>query len=167
VVTPIATETTRSSPGPLTLERLRVGAALARSSGLPLAVTGGEASGGGEAIGTVMAESLVHDFGLSPRWVETHSVDTWENARDSAALLTPAGIHQVLVVTHAWHMRRSLLAFRHSGLVAQPAPLWIDGQLGFFFGALVPHVSAWQRSYYALHEWIGIAWYTLRGLFET
>jgi hypothetical protein len=27
---------------------------------------------------------------------------------------------------------------------------------------LIPRVSAWMESYYALHEWIGIAWYALR-----
>jgi hypothetical protein len=26
----------------------------------------------------------------------------------------------------------------------------------------LPHVSAWQSGYYALHEWIGLLWYRLR-----
>ncbi|WP_419729334.1 YdcF family protein [Lichenicola sp.] len=157
-------------PGALTLERLREGAALARRTGLPIAVTGGPAWRGGPAIGAVMARSLQDDFGVVPRWVEGRSDDTWENARDSAAMLEPAGIHHVLVVTHAWHMRRSLLAFRHSGLVASPAPIW---RMGYpsrgpawgpyaILGAVLPQVDQWQRSYFALHEWIGIVWYRLR-----
>ena len=152
----------RPMPGPLTLERLRGGAALARASGLPLAVTGGPAWSGGPAIGSIMADSMARDFGLAPRWVETRSATTWENARDSAALLNPEGVHIVLVVTNAWHMRRSLLAFRHSGLVARPAPLWLDMKPRLRLDGLVPRASAWQASYYALHEWIGIAWYGLR-----
>ena len=148
-------------PGPLTLERLRAGAALARATGLPLAVTGGVAWAGGPSIGQIMADSLAHDFDQTARWVETGSADTWENARDSAALLAPDGIHNVLVVTHAWHMRRSLLAFRGSGLNARAAPLW-HGWITI--GSLMPTAGSWQQSYYALHEWIGIGWYSLRNL---
>lgn len=148
-------------PGALTLERLRAGAALARSSGLPIAVTGGPAWPGGPSIGTIMAESLVRDFGTQARWVETRSADTWENARDSAALLRAAGVHDVLVVTHAWHMRRSMIAFRDSGLVARPAPLMLEDR---WLSSPVPRASAWEQSYFALHEWIGIGWYLLRGL---
>ncbi len=159
-------------PGPLTLDRLRDGAALARRSGLPVAVTGGPAWRGGPPIGTVMADSLQRDFGVSARWVETRSTDTWDNARDSSALLAPSGIRTVLVVTQSWHMRRSLLAFRHSGLVAVPAAVWRTGYpstsggtgLVRLAGTLLPRVSAWQRSYFALHEWIGIGWYRLRDL---
>ena len=147
-------------PGPLTLERLRGGVALARSAGLPIAVTGGPAWAGGPAIGTVMADSLARDFGFPASWVETESTDTWENARDSAALLARSGIHDVLVVTHAWHMRRSMLAFRDSGLDARPAPLMLDKES---LSSLMPRARAWEESYYALHEWIGIVWYTMRG----
>ncbi len=160
-------------PGPLTLDRLRDGAALARRSGLPVAVTGGPAWRGGPPIGTVMADSLQRDFGVPARWVETRSTDTWDNARDSEVLLAPFGIRRVLVVTQAWHMRRSLLAFRHSGLLAIPAAVWRTGYpsaggggsgLVVLAGILLPRVSAWQRSYFALHEWIGIGWYRLRDL---
>ncbi len=157
-------------PGPLTLDRLRAGAALARRSNLPVAVTGGPAGRGGPASGTVMADSLRRDFGVPVRWVETRSTDTWDNARDSSALLAPFGIRRVLVVTQAWHMRRSLLAFRHSGLAAIPAAVRrlgypsTGGGIGLagLVGTLLPRVSAWQRSYFALHEWIGIVAYWLR-----
>ena len=113
-------------PGPLTLERLRAGVALSQATKLPIAVTGGPAWAGGPSIGSIMATSLDHDFGHPAQWVETRSIDTWENARDSAALLLPAGIHNVLIVTQAWHMPRSLLAFQGSGLNAQAAPVMLD-----------------------------------------
>ncbi len=151
----------RAMPGPLTLERLRAGVALARSTGLPLAVTGGPAWSGGPSIGGVMADSLARDFEYPAKWVETRAADTWENARDSAALLAPAGVHDVLLVTQAWHMRRSMLAFRDSGLHARPAPVMLDQET---LTTVVPRASAWEQSYYALHEWIGIAWYSLRGM---
>ena len=160
----------KAVPGPLTLERLREGAALARSSGLPLAVTGGPAWRGGPAIGAVMADSLRRDFAVSPRWIETRSADTWENARNSAALLALDGIHDVVVVSQAWHLRRALLAFRRSGLTAAPAAVWRTGYPGQgltpagLAGALLPRAGTWERSYLALHEWIGVVWYVLRDL---
>ena len=149
-------------PGSLTLERLREGAILARATQLPVAVTGGPTWQGGTPVGIVMARSLREDFGVNVRWVESRSLDTWENARDSAALLRPDGIHTVLVVTHVWHMRRSLLAFRQSGLVAVPAPVWRRGYPGSsLLAQLTPRATTWEDSYFALHEWIGLAWYAL------
>ncbi len=149
-------------PGSLTLERLREGAILARATRLPVAVTGGPAWQGGPPVGIVMARSLREDFGVEVRWVESRSLDTWENARDSADLLRPDGVRTVLVVTHAWHMRRSLLAFRQSGLVAIPSPVWRRGYpSSSLLAALTPRATTWQDSYFALHEWIGLGWYAL------
>ena len=63
-----------------------------------------------------MAQSLTDDFRTPPRWVEAKSADTWENARFSADILRAEGITSVYVVTHAWHMRRAVLAFQGTGL---------------------------------------------------
>lgn len=149
--------------GPLTLERLRAGAALARASGLPVLTTGGGEPGESQA--ELMARSLTEDFGVAVRWREKAAHTTWENARDSAAILKPAGIGTVLLVTHAWHMRRALLAFRAAGFDAIAAPLPLDAPPKLTLGGVMPRISAWQRSYYALHEWIGVAWYALRARF--
>ena len=74
------------------------------------------------------------------------------HAEDSAALLQPLGIHSVYVVTHAWHMPRAFLAFRHFGLHAVPAVVrWDDTTRG-----VLPTATAWLDSYFALHEWIGL-----------
>jgi uncharacterized SAM-binding protein YcdF (DUF218 family) len=149
--------------GVLSLQRLRAGAALQRATGLPVLITGGVLNGGREPVAVLMARSLRADFGVPARWVEPAARDTWENARLSAAMLRQAGIGTAYVVTHAWHMRRALIAFAGSGIVAVPAPLPLDppprGRLGDF----MPRVANWQRGYFALHEWIGCAWYAWRG----
>jgi uncharacterized SAM-binding protein YcdF (DUF218 family) len=116
----------------------------------------------GPPVAILMARSLSDDFGVATRWVEPASATTWENAAFSAAILRPAGIGSVIVVTHAWHMRRALIAFRAAGLVAVPAPLLAEHALHVGIGSFVPRIGAWQRSYYALHEWIGGAWYAFR-----
>ena len=148
--------------GRLTLERLRAGAALARRTRLPVLVTGGQTRRTEPAVGALMALSLPNDFGVPVRWSETHSRTTWENATDSAAILRSAGIHSVYVVTHAWHERRAMIAFRRAGLVATAAPVLLDAAPRLEPDNFIPRPSALQTSYYAMHEWIGCAWYALR-----
>jgi uncharacterized SAM-binding protein YcdF (DUF218 family) len=148
--------------GPLTLERLRAGAALARATHLPILVTGGVVGDPqGLPVAELMAQSLAADFAAPARFVEPHARDTWQNARLSAAMLRRAGIGSAYVVTHAWHMRRALIAFGATDLAVTPAPLPPD-RLRLRAGAFVPRVGAWRESYFALHEWIGCAWYALR-----
>ena len=148
----------RVAIGALTLERLRAGAALARATHLPLLVTGGIVDRDGPPVATLMAASLAADFGVPARWVEPRSRDTWENAHDSAAILRAAGIGSAYVVTHAWHMRRALIAFAATDLVVVPAPLPAT-RVVWRPGSFIPRAKAWRTSYYALHEWIGCAWY--------
>ena len=148
--------------GPLTLERLRAGAALHRRTGLPLLVTGGVVPPEGAAIGALMANSLRDDFRVPVEWTETVSRDTWENATLSAEMLKRRDIRSVYVVTHAWHMRRSILAFRRAGLIATAAPTSFDAFPAPLLIAHLPHLSSWQKTYFAFHEWIGLAWYALR-----
>ena len=147
--------------GPVTLERLRGAAALARRTGLPVLATGGEISVAGAPLAVLMARTLAADFAVDVRWVEPDANTTWENAVFTARILRSQGIGTVLLVTHAWHMRRALIAFRAAGLTALPAPLPPDPPPRLSLGSLVPRMSAWQRSYFALHEWIGCAWYDI------
>jgi uncharacterized SAM-binding protein YcdF (DUF218 family) len=148
--------------GHMTLEREAAGVGLARRTNLPILVTGGSAYPGDPSLGAMMADSLQQDFGIAPKWTETRSDDTWQNAQYSAVILRAAGIHSVYVVTHAWHERRSLIAFREAGLVATAAPVPPDAPPRLLFHNILPHVSGWQESYFALHEWLGILWYSLR-----
>ena len=148
--------------GPLTLERLREAAELARRTHLPVLVTGGTTQEGEPPVGMVMAESLEKDFQVPVRWVEPKSRDTWENARFSAAILRAQGIRSIYVVTHAWHMRRALIAFSHTGLTVTAAPTPLDHAVGPIASDFLPRAGSWETAYYALHEWIGCAWYSVR-----
>ena len=149
-------------PGFLTLDRLRTGAALYRRTGLPILVTGGTVQPDRPAIATVMADSLRNDFQVPVAWVEDASEDTWENATFSAAILKQHGIRSVYVVTQGWHMRRAVLAFRHTGLVVTAVPTSMETPFDPIAADFLPRASAWGWSYYALHEWIGCAWYAIR-----
>jgi uncharacterized SAM-binding protein YcdF (DUF218 family) len=151
-----------SLPGFLTLDRLREGAALYRKTRLPILVTGGTVQPDHPPVAVIMADSLRNDFQVPVTWVEASSIDTWQNAEFTAEMLKPRGIRSVYVVTQGWHMRRAMLAFHHAGLIATAAPTSIDAPFDSILWNLPPRASAWQSSYYALHEWIGLAWYAIR-----
>jgi uncharacterized SAM-binding protein YcdF (DUF218 family) len=149
-------------PGLLTEDRLRTGVALYRKTGLPILVTGGVVQPHHTAVAAVMADSLRDDFQVPVSWVEDSSDDTWENAEHSADILKKQGIRSVYVVTQGWHMRRAMLAFRHAGLIATAVPTSMEIPLDPIVWDFLPRASAWGWSYYALHEWIGCAWYAIR-----
>ena len=147
--------------GALTLQRLRAGALLHKRTGLPILVSGGVLRDGAPPIAHAMARVLATEFDAPPRWIEDRSATTWENAAFTAATLREDDIRTVFVVTHAWHMRRSLLAFRRTGLSAIAAPTHFTGPARPDFVAFVPSAHAWSQARFALHEWIGLAWYAL------
>ena len=149
------------SVGSLTLERLQTGAALYRATHLPVLVTGGKMNESSPSLAKLMTDSLAADFDVPIRWHEDRSRTTWENAEYSAAILKAAGIDSVFLVTHAWHMRRALIAFNHFGIIVKPEPVAPDLRPRFLSVDLVPSAKAWLNSYYVMHEWIGCAWYIL------
>jgi uncharacterized SAM-binding protein YcdF (DUF218 family) len=149
-------------PGLLTLDRLRTAAALHRSSGLPILVSGGDGQADLPPLAVMMRQSLEDDFRVPVKWTEDRSTDTWENARFSADILKKDGITSIYLVTHAWHMKRALLAFRGTGLVVTAAPTAIDPPLQYDLGDFLPRAGGWQTGYYAAHEWIGYLWYETR-----
>ena len=155
-----------SDIGMLSLERVRAGAALARRTGLPLLVSGGVTNDDTAEVCKVMADSLEQDFGQKVRWRECRSLDTWENAQMSAALLKPDGVTSIYLVTHAWHMRRSLLAFQPTGLAVTAAPTGMDPEPTLKFGGLVPSSLGMERTFWAAHEYVGWLDYKLRLLMQ-
>lgn len=149
----------------LTLERLAYGVWLHRRTGLPLAVTGGKVFGTEEvAEGRLMERALVEQFGVMPRWVEAHSRNTAENAANSARMLAADGVSSIVLVTQAFHMSRAVAAFENQGLQVLPAPTGFCGGTGSDIGLsdLVPDAAALRRSYLAMHELLGAAWYRWR-----
>jgi uncharacterized SAM-binding protein YcdF (DUF218 family) len=98
------------------LERLRYGIWLSRETGAPIAFSGGvghgAASGPPEA--EIAARIAASEFGRPLRWTEEQSRDTRENAMQSLAVLKPAGVTKIVLVTHKYHMRRALRSFREA-----------------------------------------------------
>lgn len=149
-------------PGALSMQRSRYGAALARRTGLPLLITGGVLRPDRRPVSHVLRDFVQDELSVAVRWTEDRSVDTRGNARFSAEILKDAGIERVAVVTHAWHMPRAKRAFERAGLTVLPAPtIASTGPSGLRDG-LIPSGRALRDSTWAIHEWIGRAWYWLR-----
>ena len=110
---PFAPEYGVSSLQATSLERLRYGVWLAGQTGAPLAFSGGvgHAQQGSTSEARVAAKIAAEEFGRPIRWIEDASRDTRENAAKTIALLKPAGIQHIVLVTHGYHMRRALRAF--------------------------------------------------------
>lgn len=148
--------------GSLTLERLQAGAELYRRTKLPVLVSGGTLRRTTVPLAVLMEQSLGRDFEVPVRWMEPDSLDTWENAERSTAILESQGIRSIYLVTHAWHMRRAIIAFTHFGMSVTAAPVRSDPMPALAAYELIPVTTAWLASYYGIHEWVGCAYYTLR-----
>lgn len=146
---------------PETLERLRYAAHLQRRTGKPILVAGGNPAGGASTEGEQMRQVL-RELGASVKWVEGKSANTFESARFSQAILRKAGIQSIYLVTHAWHMPRSQLAFERAGLSVVPAGVGYTTARGLGPLDFVPSTRALHLSYYFFHEVLGMVWYRLK-----
>lgn len=149
---------------PLAIERLRYGVWLSRQSGWPLAFSGGvgHAQAGGRSEAEIAAQIAARDFGRPLKWTESASRDTRGNAEASVALLRPVGVARIVVVTHGWHMRRSLRAFEHAvarsggGIELVAAPMGLSqGDLRPLLRWL-PSSAGFTATQQALREMLGL-----------
>lgn len=151
-------------PDNIALARMRYAAHLQHATGLPLLTSGGNAdfSRGVQPKALAMARALSEDFRTPVRWVEPASATTSDNAAFSAAILRPAGVQRILLVTDAMHMPRARLAFEQAGLqvVAAPTMFYAYGRVSPW--QFLPSASGLHLSYYASYEWLGLIWYRLR-----
>jgi uncharacterized SAM-binding protein YcdF (DUF218 family) len=100
------------------------------------------------------------------------SLNTHENAVNVKQILQERGMDQILLVTSAMHMPRSIAIFRKQGINAIPAPTDFlvserdsqnDDTPQDVILALLPDSGSLHRFTRALKEYIGIGFYWLRG----
>ena len=132
-----------------TLDRLLYGAFVARRTSLPILVTGTREEA------AAMTATLSRSLGVSARWIENQSGDTFENARFSARLLRPSDIHRIIVVTSSAHEWRAAHEFMAAGFEVIPAPVGGDAPRAHAVSAYLPGHEGLERSYSALYEILG------------
>lgn len=104
---------------------------------------------------------------------EPDSLNTYHNAVNVRKILLSHGINQVLLVTSAMHMPRSLQIFQRQGINVIPAPtdfLVSEGELQELGSTpkaailnLLPDTDNLHQFTTALKEYIGYLVYRLRG----
>ncbi len=134
---------------PLLLERLSYGAFIARKTGLPILVTGYQVEA------AAMRATLLRNFELDPRWVDSEAYDTFENARNSARLLEAGGVHRVILVTAASHLWRSVHEFTDAGMEVVPAPAGMLAARNPGIWRYIPSPDALHRGCIAINELLG------------
>jgi uncharacterized SAM-binding protein YcdF (DUF218 family) len=146
---------------------LRAAAAfrIARETGLPLLFSGGGRRRDEESEAEAARRFWI-GLGADPSRIriETESRDTDENAKFVAAMV---GRGPVVLVTSAYHMPRAVLAFRKAGIEVIPAPTdyrsdWKAPFHNVGFQGWLPNARNLETTAYAIHEWIGLLYYTVK-----
>lgn len=107
-------------------------------------------------------------------WPQGRSQNTYEDALYSAELLRENGIDEVILVTSAMHMPRSVALFENQDIVVIPAPVnftiteqnWANAfrpTAGELLIHLLPNTSALNLTTNVLKEYIGMWVYGLQG----
>lgn len=96
--------------------------------------------------------------------LERESRDTHDNAVYSAVLLKGKNVKRILLVTSAFHLRRSVPLFERQGLEVIPAPTDFQRLVGESpLPGWLPSAENLVRSTYALREYAGYLVYQYRG----
>lgn len=156
-------------------DRLLYAAHLYRQGHAPQIVCTGE-KGKGSIVARPIAEDMaefLNNLGVPKEAVilEKASQNTHEHAANLAPLFEEKKIKQVLLVTSALHMPRSVSVFRHDHptITFIPAPTdfqctvklprpWYHHLLAF-----IPTPSKLALFSEAMHEWVGLLYYKCRG----
>jgi uncharacterized SAM-binding protein YcdF (DUF218 family) len=151
-----------ATPSTYSLQRTLYGSRLAKQTGLRVLLSGGPPPHHSVSEAQAMAQVMSSDLGVKAAWLDIVSLNTRENAEQSAKLLMPEGIKHVFLVTHAAHMLRSRIEFERVGFQVTVAPM------GFQAGQGAPAAMVWLptpsgavKASYAVHEVAGLLWYRL------
>ena len=105
----------------------------------------------------VIAEQVApHTYGVPVTLADSQSRDTRENGENMARLLRQRGITRIALVSHAWHLPRSLQAFAGKGLTVIPAPMGFTGPYERPLLDALPSGHGLAASRRVLREWLGL-----------
>lgn len=128
---------------------------------LPVLAAGGGPYG--EPLSVAMREVLEAE-GVPPDkiWLESRSMNTYENAIYGCQILRRHGISKIVLVDEARFLPRAIACFQKQGMQVVPAPFNFS-HLYLESDDFLPGSRAIQLNGETLHEYIGLLWYRLRG----
>lgn len=142
--------------------RIHEGARFHLATGVPLLLTGkGTGDSGFAAESEKMEDILLRQYGLGPRWVETESRTTHENAVRSWCLAASMGVRRIALITDPMHMPRAWAEFVAAGFRVLPVPAQDAGArrreptFESAWRSFVPGADGWQEARRPLLEWGG------------
>jgi uncharacterized SAM-binding protein YcdF (DUF218 family) len=152
--------------------RIHQAARLHLATGIPLLLIGkGTGDSGFAAESEKMEDILLRQYGIGPRWVETESIDTHQNALFSWCLVAPMGVRRVALVTDPFHMPRARAEFEAVGFVVVPVPAqdqfvlpWRP-RFTWSLASFRPSRAGWKAAHRPVLEWGGTVAALVRGLF--
>lgn len=152
------------APSDDAMSRLVTAVRAQKRSGVPVIVSGGAFRETDTPEAWILSRFL-QDLGVprSKIVIEDRSRDTEENARYVAALCARNGFRHPLLVTSAYHMKRSALSFQRHGLAVTPLPasFCYDGRDTVTLSSFLPRVTSLAGTVTALHEHLGLLYYRL------
>ena len=147
------------------MERLRMGARIAKKSNLPILVTGGRpdrTNPKDRSEGEIMAQVLNTELGVQARWIESESQTTQENAEFSAKILKENNINSIYLVTNDWHLPRAIKIFEKEELEVISVPTGFNHKEKWTPLDYFPGGEGFNKTRQIWHESIGSLWYALR-----
>jgi uncharacterized SAM-binding protein YcdF (DUF218 family) len=154
-----------AKPSVHSLQRLVKGYQLHRRLNTPLIYSGGIAIGQDKISEADAAGELLQSLGMNLEFYisEDQAQTTFENAAYLKRWIEENEVEKVYLVTSAYHILRSAAVFEaqnieflavHSGFISNHQFSWLD---------YLPNRGALTANLSAIHEWVGLAWYYLRG----
>ncbi|WP_339865248.1 YdcF family protein [Paremcibacter congregatus] len=146
-------------------ERLIEAAKLARQfPNMPVIFCGGARIDDGMSEGDV-ARKFFREAGIDIGRIrfEEKSYNTYTNAMEARKLIATTETAPWLLVTSAFHMPRSVAAFRAAHIPVQPYPVDYRTELNNTAFGKPDAAGNFTQFDYAVHEWVGLLTYYIRG----
>lgn len=150
-----------STPSNDMMTRIVTAVRLQKRLHVPIIVSGGQVFSHGSAEAPVVKRFLA-DLGIPPGSVivEGRSRDTFENARFTQEICARRGHKNPILVTSAYHMRRSVMSFKKVGLEVTPCPAGFKSWHGKRYGWNDSLPGDFRDTAIALKEYLGLLFYT-------
>lgn len=147
--------------------RVHHAARLHLETGLPILIVGkGTGDSPFAAESEKMANILVTEYGIRPRWVETESLNTRDNAIFAWCLLEGTGVRRLALVTDPHHIPRARASFEAVGFLVTAVPTRdrSPGLLQMPPPSLQPGREGLDAARTPLEEWAGVLLARIEGL---
>jgi len=152
------------APSASSLHRVVTAARLQKRLGLPIITSGGGIFTGHTAE-AVISRRFLTDLGVPSDRIllEVRSRDTRENARFTKEIMAKHGYRKPVLVTSAYHMRRSVMAFQQVGVTVIPMPTQFMGsnEADITWFDWLPDAGHLSDVAMVMKEQIGIQYYRL------